>query len=50
MVEEDSSTIETTRIGLSDHDRWRRRLGLVFFFAIKLGALIPYYERDLFYY
>ena len=50
VVEEDSLAIETTQARLSDHDGWRRqrrrrRLGLGFFFSIKLGALIPYYER-----
>ena len=45
VVEEDSSAIETTQVGLSNHDGQRWRLGLGFFFPIKLGALIPYYER-----
>ena len=52
VSEEDSFAIEMTEARLSNHDG-RRQLGLgffFFFFFVKLGALKPYYERNLFYY
>ena len=52
MVEEDSLAIKMAQARLSNHDerQRRRRLVFFFFFAVKLGALIPHYEKYLFYY
>ena len=51
VEEEDSSAIETTQAGLSGHEGRRpTRVKVFFFFAVTLDALIPYYEKYLFYY